>query len=90
MNNELEKLNKLLNLLIKGTNEALASDHLSKYAGYFEQSRINLRNQAEGQKEAFIQIQRLINGDDGHFKNCETISRCNLNIGKSFIEDKDY
>ena len=79
---EVQKLNTLMSKLIEGANEALESDHLSvcaKNSG-FEQARLNIRRQVKAQREAFVQIQRLLNGEDGRFSDCG-IPYCTLEDG---------
>ena len=72
-----QKLNALMSKLIEGANEALESDHLTQYAGGFEQARINTRKQVTAQRDAFTQIKRLLEGESGHFSDCG-IPHCTL------------
>ena len=72
-----QKLDALMSKLIEGANQALESDHLTKYAGGFEQARIDTRKQVNAQRHAFVQIKRLLEGGSGHFSDCG-IPHCTL------------
>ena len=91
-NEKIKRLEKVIEALINGADQNLDSSHMNEYAGYFEEARIMTKNATQAQKDAFIQIQRLLNGEDGHFRNQNI--KANLNeSGLAWMgndEFKDY
>ena len=74
---KLARLGHVLETLITKSQEQLASDHLTKYAGGFESHRLKQVAQTETQLKTFKDILSLLKDETINFKNQNSIIKLN-------------